>query len=315
MAAVIGWHSPAFRHAPAFTPDKKCWIDDTKDVLAELDAKKEAVFGALFRDHSIETHRILVTTAASAKLEDTLPRTFQQQAFFEAATSRLANAWKVIDAIAPERRSADLLRIVVDGQLHNYDTEWEADGDKDATAKQAQAQMTSHAKACLFMHVAARWELRLTPELLCLAHSLLMNGAKDMLAGAFRTGPVNVGTDLITSDPDKILAHVTTLCTKIEDDLATKSPYEVAAKALHRLLQIHPFMNGNGRLARTLFAYCLTRKGYPVPVIFSSGNESSRRNYYFALQKADMSKFDEIIAIACESVAQSWCHLDRIARE
>jgi len=62
-----------------------------------------------------------------------------------------------------------------------------------------------------------------------------------------------------------------------------KHPLETAAAFHHRLVKIHPFDDGNGRVARLLMNYVLLRKGYP-PVIIKSAD---KKNYLNALNRAD----------------------------
>ena len=56
-----------------------------------------------------------------------------------------------------------------------------------------------------------------------------------------------------------------------------------AALAHHRLVAIHPFVDGNGRTARLIMNLILMRDGYP-PAIIAHAN---RRQYYRVLAQAD----------------------------
>ncbi len=66
----------------------------------------------------------------------------------------------------------------------------------------------------------------------------------------------------------------------------------VKAGLLHyKFVRIHPFDDGNGRVARLLMNYHLIRNGYS-PVIIKS---SDKRNYIFALNKADAGDLDAFV--------------------
>ena len=60
------------------------------------------------------------------------------------------------------------------------------------------------------------------------------------------------------------------------------------AELHHRFICIHPFDDGNGRIARLWMNYVLMRLGYPPMVIKSE----DKRNYFAALQKADNGDID-----------------------
>lgn len=61
------------------------------------------------------------------------------------------------------------------------------------------------------------------------------------------------------------------------------SPVELAAMFHYRYIRIHPFEDGNGRIARLLMNYILLRHDYPMIVIRSK----NKKTYLDALGKAD----------------------------
>ena len=73
-------------------------------------------------------------------------------------------------------------------------------------------------------------------------------------------------------------------------------PFELAAIFNHRFLQIHPFADGNGRVARELFNFILMRNGFP-PVITPV---SKKEEYMSSLEEADrgdIAFFIEFLAL------------------
>lgn len=62
------------------------------------------------------------------------------------------------------------------------------------------------------------------------------------------------------------------------------SPVELAALFHYRYIRIHPFEDGNGRIARLMVNYILTRHDYPMIVIRSRG----KSEYLEALHRADL---------------------------
>ncbi len=60
-------------------------------------------------------------------------------------------------------------------------------------------------------------------------------------------------------------------------------PLKVAATFHYKFVKIHPFDDGNGRLARLLMNLILMQDGFPPAIIRIDAKE----NYFFALEKAD----------------------------
>lgn len=70
----------------------------------------------------------------------------------------------------------------------------------------------------------------------------------------------------------------------IESDKKELSPIELAALLHYRYIRIHPFEDGNGRIARLLVNYVLIRNNYP-PVIIQSKDKD---NYLRILHQCDV---------------------------
>lgn len=74
-------------------------------------------------------------------------------------------------------------------------------------------------------------------------------------------------------------------------------PSVLAAIFHHRFVEIHPFDDGNGRLARILMNLILMQKGFPPAVV----KLKERSDYYAALAQADKGEY----AAICEFVAEN----------
>lgn len=108
-------------------------------------------------------------------------------------------------------------------------------------------------------------------------------------AGCYKTRPNSVitptGERFEYASPEETPALMTDLIqwyNQAEED-GKLTPVELAAMFHYRYIRIHPFEDGNGRIARLLMNYILLRHGYPMIVIRSK----NKKAYLEALGKAD----------------------------
>lgn len=83
-----------------------------------------------------------------------------------------------------------------------------------------------------------------------------------------------------------------------ESDL---SPVLLAAEFHYRFIRIHPFDDGNGRLARILMNLILMQYGFP-PVIIKTEDKAA---YYSALQQADAGIFEPFVEYIAQNEIRS----------
>jgi len=74
-----------------------------------------------------------------------------------------------------------------------------------------------------------------------------------------------------------------------------------AVKIHHQTVRVHPFADGNGRLARLLMNLRLMRAGFPPTIL----RREERRAYYSALEKADKGDFRALSMLIGKDVEQA----------
>jgi Fic-DOC domain mobile mystery protein B len=114
-------------------------------------------------------------------------------------------------------------------------------------------------------------------------------------AGKFRTTNKNIG-----KDKAQIQNGLKILCDDVQYwiEHKTYNMNEIAVRFHHRLVSIHPFVNGNGRHARMmadvlLFQNGIKRLSWGAGKIGEEG--AVRKQYIFALKKADQGDIEELI--------------------
>ena len=122
-----------------------------------------------------------------------------------------------------------------------------------------------------------------------------MFGATWRWASTFRTTEKNIGID-----PARIQPALLDLCADVKTQIEFHSmPIdEIAARFSHRLVSIHPFANGNGRLSRTMADLLLVNLDSPR---FSWGaanlvrDGGARQRYLNALRAADAKDYSLLL--------------------
>ncbi len=118
-------------------------------------------------------------------------------------------------------------------------------------------------------------------------------------AGDFRTRDVNIGNVEAHRIPVDLPAMLDDM--KYWADHQTLAPDEIAVRLHHRLVEIHPFPNGNGRHAR-LMADLLIQRLDGQPFTWGSGSLKTvgelRKRYIEALKTADNHDIRPLIEFA-----------------
>ncbi len=124
------------------------------------------------------------------------------------------------------------------------------------------------------------------------AHRQLLGGENvsyTVHAGQYKTRPNSVMTPagelFHYASPEETPALMTDLVDWYNDTerAATMTPVELAALFHYRYIRIHPFEDGNGRIARLLANYILLRHRYPMVVVRSR----KKKEYLDALRATD----------------------------
>jgi cell filamentation protein, protein adenylyltransferase len=160
-------------------------------------------------------------------------------------------------------------------------------------------EVRNHPRAIKYLEKMTRRALK-EQDILVL-HQIIMKGINDE-AGRFRTAEVRIaGADLIPPPAYEVSHLIIKLIDWYNRDPDELRPIELAAILHHRFVWIHPFHDGNGRVARLLMNLVLTRSGYPITVILNV----DRNKYYDTLRKADKGNPASFVNFVASAVERS----------
>jgi Fic family protein len=185
-----------------------------------------------------------------------------------------------------------------------------------------QAEARNLAEAVEFLEeLASRPNLPITEVDIRQIHTLVLKTVDDDNAGRYRSVKVEISGSQY--QPPEAIA-VPEAMEKFGQWLARKSGAEQgeqglgtidgllnAAVAHAWLVYIHPFADGNGRVARLLMNLMLMRHGYPIAII----TKEDRLRYYDALEESQASDLSPFLALVAESVHESLEEYERAAAE
>lgn len=136
---------------------------------------------------------------------------------------------------------------------------------------------------------------------ICYIHSLILKGIDDLNAGKYRKGEVWIsGSKKELPKPEKVndLMDIFSKWLVTEQEEQTIHPVVLAADVHYRLVEIHPFIDGNGRTSRLLMNLVLLKYGYVIAII----ENEKKKDYYLALEQADNGDLEPFRILVAEYV-------------
>ncbi|NRD70480.1 Fic family protein [Psychrobacter okhotskensis] len=168
----------------------------------------------------------------------------------------------------------------------------------EAGSRKDQQEVINLADACLYLQDCLENKLPLSVKLIKELHQKMLTNIDDENAGRFRNKDVAISGAKI-SPPSHM--DVQSLIEKIIDVESSLNVHTIQKAAwMHwAIARVHPFIDGNGRIARMLQDYVLLKDRY-VPA--SVQPEDREKNYYEALEQADLNNGEELLEIIAKNV-------------
>jgi Fic family protein len=157
----------------------------------------------------------------------------------------------------------------------------------------------NHPKALRYVESLVGRDLEETDVLK--VHELIFSGVLEN-AGKYRNAQVYIqGSDFMPPPAFEVPELMKALLKWLKENPEELRPIEIAAIFHYRLVSIHPFDDGNGRITRLLMNLLLMKHGYTLTVI----KRVDRRRYYDTLDKADRGDLKPFVNFVARSVEQS----------
>ncbi|MGD9129257.1 MAG: Fic family protein [Candidatus Woesebacteria bacterium] len=142
----------------------------------------------------------------------------------------------------------------------------------------------------------------LSERLICDLHKLVVKKTEEKFAGKYRTSNVFIGgADHIPPDALQVPDEMQQLISWFIKKRKKLHPIELSAQLHHKLVNIHPFFDGNGRTARLVMNIILMRAKYPLVVIL----KNDRKKYYRVLDQADKGNPTQLVKFVAQAVERS----------
>lgn len=172
-------------------------------------------------------------------------------------------------------------------------------------------EAVGHGAAYDFMlDMARQQDMNITENTIKKLHYLFYQKVDAEQAGQYRSIQVYIsGTEYIPPVPEEVPTLMKHLTEQLHLSQVVLHPIELAAMAHKQLVDIHPFVDGNGRTARLLMNLILVNTGYGVvsiPPIW-------RNDYINALsasrQLNNIEPFSKLIAECVIETERDYCRL------
>jgi len=164
-------------------------------------------------------------------------------------------------------------------------------------------EVINHKHAIDFVEALAAGDAPITEHTLRQIHALVLRTIDDKKAGRYRRVQVYItGSEYVPSEPVAVPPMMADFGQWLaSDEFARLHPAKQSAMAHLHLVDIHPFVDGNGRTARLLMNLLLVRHGYPPAII----RHEERPVYYVALEKAHQQENEPFLILVAEAIDRS----------
>ena len=133
-------------------------------------------------------------------------------------------------------------------------------------------------------------------------HSIILKDISEKFAGRYRENPVRIfKSDVSFPNATIVPQLVKNLVYWYKLNKSKLHPFELAIVFSMKLVSIHPFVDGNGRISRLLMNFLLKKKAYPWINIYMK----QRSEYLKVVRKANDEQYKPIIEFSINSLKEN----------
>ncbi|MDD5650380.1 MAG: Fic family protein [Candidatus Nanoarchaeia archaeon] len=137
-------------------------------------------------------------------------------------------------------------------------------------------------------------------------HSFILKNIADSFAGKYRRTEVRIrGTEFKPANAELVPLMVSDLIKWYKKNKKIMHPFEIAAIVSAKLVTIHPFIDGNGRVSRLVMNFLLKKEGYPELNIYVK----RRNDYLDSVKEANYDKYLLLINFLVEIYKENYLFL------
>jgi len=163
-------------------------------------------------------------------------------------------------------------------------------------------EVTNHAEAIEFLIKLVDSKKKITEIDVLNLHAIILDKIDPNRAGFYRQEQVYIsGSDVKLAKWREVPNLMQKVYEELNDgDLKIRAIHS-AVRVHYEAVKIHPFIDGNGRLARLLMNLRLMRAGFPPTIL----RKQERRGYYSALEKADLGDLGPLATLIGKDVIRA----------
>jgi Fic family protein len=157
----------------------------------------------------------------------------------------------------------------------------------------------NHAKALQFIK---EYKGELTEMLILKLHSIILKDISERFAGKYRETDVRIfGSDARFPHSNAVPQLVRNMIYWYNREKKRCHPFELAAIASMKLVSIHPFVDGNGRVSRLIMNFILNKRKHPWVNVYNR----QRARYLQAVRKANDEDYSAIIPFLISTLKEN----------